>query len=256
MNMPGQVLALLMIAPAAAQPAEMAALPGGSFTPFFKFVPAKGRAVAEPRPVAIRAFRLDRKPVSNAQFASFLRANPQWRRSKAMSLFVDSRYLFRWHDDLAPPEGEEDAPATNVSWFAAQAFCEARGLRLPTTDEWEYALADGGRDKDRVEETSLQWFAEPNRRKPPDVGRGGPNGFGLYDMVGLIWEWTEDFGATGAGTEQRNTSSKDDAQFCGGGAAGVRDASDYPGFMRYALRASLKAAYTQDNLGFRCAGEF
>jgi formylglycine-generating enzyme required for sulfatase activity len=74
-------------------------------------------------------------------------------------------------------------------------------------------------------------------------------------LVGLVWEWTQDFSSTGAGTEQRNISSKDDAQFCGGGALGVRDATDYPAFMRYALRASLKAAYTQDNLGFRCAGD-
>ena len=65
--------------------------------------------------------------------------------------------------------------------------------------------------------------------------------------------WT--FPAPDPGTEQRNTSSKDDAQFCGGGATGVRDATDYPAFMRYALRASLKAAYSQDNLGFRCAGD-
>ncbi|MDI9849240.1 hypothetical protein QM467_14370 [Rhodoblastus sp. 17X3] len=64
-----------------------------------------------------------------------------------------------------------------------------------------------------------------------------------------------DFPCASAGQPERNTSSKDDAQFCGGGATGVRDPADYPAFMRYASRASLKAAYSQDNLGFRCAGD-
>jgi len=233
----------------------MAHVPAGSFQPFFKFSPGKGKAAVETPPVPVRAFRLDRTPVTNAQFARFLKDHPEWRRSQAKRLFVDPAYLAKWRDDLTPPPGEADAPVTNASWFAAQAYCDARGLRLPTTDEWEYALADAGRGQAEVTQRSLQWFAAPNPEKLAQVGRGAPNGYGVRDMVGLVWEWTQDFSAYGSGTEQRNTSSKDDAQFCGGGALGVRDPADYPGFMRYALRASLKAAYTQENLGFRCAGE-
>ncbi|MCW2316722.1 formylglycine-generating enzyme required for sulfatase activity [Rhodoblastus acidophilus] len=241
-------------APACAAPAEMAPVPAGAFTPFFKMIPAKGQRGAEPRPIALKAFRLDRFPVTSAQFAAFLATNPQWRREAAPRLFVDPNYLRRWREG-APAAGEAQAPVTNVSWFAAQAFCEARGGRLPTTDEWEYALADAGRGRDQVTRISLDWFARPNGARLGEVGQGAANGYGLSDMVGLVWEWTEDFSATGSGAEQRNTSSKDDAAFCGGGAAGVRDPADYPAFMRYALRASLKARYTQDNLGFRCAGD-
>jgi formylglycine-generating enzyme required for sulfatase activity len=233
----------------------MAQLPAGDFLPFFKFSPGKGKTEAEVRPVQLRAFHLDRTPVTNSQFLAFVRTNPQWRRSLAPSLFVDRGYLAKWRGDLASPPGEAQAPVTNVSWFAAQAFCESRGLRLPTSDEWEYAMADAGRDRAKVTQAALDWFARPNPPHLAAVRRGAANGFGIYDMVGLVWEWTQDFSSTGSGTEQRNTSSKDDAQFCGGGATGVRDPADYPGFMRYALRASLKAAYTQDNLGFRCAGD-
>ncbi len=45
---------------------------------------------------------------------------------------------------------------TDVSWFAAQAYCKARGLRLPTTEQWEYALADAGRGQDGVRARSLE----------------------------------------------------------------------------------------------------
>jgi len=253
------VAALLAVTQfAAAQDARIAALarlPAGESQPFFKFSAGKGQTIAQSRPIQIRAFRLDKAPVTNAQYLDFVRAHPEWRRSQAKSLFVDRSYLSHWRGDLAPPQGEAQAPATNVSWFAAEAFCEARGLRLPATDEWEYALDDAGRGRQTVTQSSLDWFSAPNPPHLSSVGRGAPNGYGLYDLVGLVWEWTQDYSSTGSGTEQRNTSSKDDAQFCGGGALGVRDATDYPAFMRYAMRASLKAAYTQDNLGFRCAGD-
>ncbi len=233
----------------------LARLPAGVMQPFFKFSAGKGQTIAQSRPIQIRAFRLGKTPVTNAQYLDFVRAHPDWRRSQAKSLFVDRSYLIHWRGDLAPPPGEAPAPVTNVSWFAAEAFCEARGLRLPTTDEWEYALDDAGRGRAAVTQASLDWFSSPNPPHLAKVRRGAANGYGLYDLVGLVWEWTQDFSSSGSGTEQRNTSSKDDAQFCGGGALGVRDATDYPAFMRYALRASLKAAYTQDNLGFRCAGD-
>lgn len=239
----------------AASCGEMALVPAGAYLPFFKLSAGKGQTNSESRPVAIGAFLLDKAPVTNAQFLDFLRVHSQWRRSQAKALFVDHHYLGKWRGDLSPPEGEEQAPVTNVSWFAAQAFCEARGMRLPTTDEWEYALVDAGRGQQMVTQESLEWFSAPNPAHLAAVRRGAPNGYEIYDMVGLVWEWTSDFSSAATGTEQRNTSSKDDAQFCGGGATGVRDASDYPAFMRYALRASLKAAYSQDNLGFRCAGD-
>ena len=58
----------------------------------------------------------------------------------------------------------------------------------------------------------------------------------------------------GAFAESRDPNGGDSAAFCGGSAAGVADPTDYPAFMRYSMRASLKANYTADNVGFRWAG--
>ena len=239
---------------AAAEPGAMALVPAGRLTPFQRVRAAnESEEAAASRP--INPFRLDVEPVTNGEFLAFVTDHPEWRKSKIKPLFADGRYLKRWAGDLEPGDAAgRDEPVTNVSWFAAQAFCKARGLRLPTTDQWEYALADAGRGKEEMRARALEWLARPNEARLASVREGPANGYGLKDMVGLIWEWTYDFDAYATTAESRDPNGKEGAQFCGGGAAGVADLTDYPAFMRYSMRASLKADYTADNLGFRCAG--
>ena len=232
--------------------ARMVVVPGGVYTPFVRVKATDGSADKGRR---VEAFRLDVKPVTNAEFLDFVAAHPEWRKSQIKALFADVRYLRRWPSDLALPDAEaESEPVTNVSWFAAEAYCRARGLRLPTTEQWEYALADEGRSRDEARARALAWLAQPNGPRPGPIGLSPANGFGLFDMVGLVWEWTLDFNAYAITAESRDPNGKDGASFCGGAAAGVADLTDYPAFMRFSMRASLKADYTADNLGFRCAG--
>jgi formylglycine-generating enzyme required for sulfatase activity len=238
------------------QTSPMVKIPEGDYMPFFQESPGKGKARVVPGPSRLAAFRLDAFPVTNAQFLEFVREHPEWRRSRVKPLFADNRYLANWRSDLELPDKDlGSAPVTNVSWFAAEAYCEARGLKLPTTDQWEFTLSDQGRKQDEVESRSLEWFATPNPARLRAVGGGEPNGYGVYDMVGLVWEWTLDSSSFMTGTEQRNTSSKDDAAFCGSGSIGVSDATNYPAFMRYAMRSSLKPNYAVENVGFRCEGD-
>jgi sulfatase modifying factor 1 len=230
-------------------------VPGGHYTPFERVKPLGGGSPTAVS-LAVPAFRLDAVPVTNGAFLAFLSNHPEWRRSQVKSLFAERRYLVRWADDLALADPEaRDEPVTGVSWFAARAYCRALGKRLPTTQEWEYALADSGRAQDAVRRASLDWFARPNDLRPGPVGQKPANGFGLSDMVGLVWEWTLDFDSFAITAEARDPNGKDSAQFCGGAGAGVTDATDYPAFMRYSMRASLKANYVADILGFRCAGD-
>ena len=230
-----------------ATPDDMVRLPAGPYRAFLHVTAPGASGSGTARVRRIEAFQLDVRPVTNAEFLAFVAVHPQWRKSQSKAVFADGRYLRRWPSDLAlADEAARDEPVTNISWFAAEAYCKAQGLRLPTTDQWEYALADGGRGQSEVRERSLEWFAEPNRARPPAVGAGRANGFGLRDLVGLVWEWTLDFDAYAI--------SSDGAFSCSGAAARATDPTDYPAFMRYSMRESLKANYTADNLGFRCAG--
>ena len=254
------ILAAVCMAPVAAladaemAPAGMVVVPGGTYMPFQREKTANSTESAPAAPRSVAAFRMDVEPVTNAQFLAFVTVHPEWRKSEVKPILAEDRYLKRWPADLELPDaaaGQE--PVTNVSWFAAQSYCKARGLRSPTTEQWEYALADAGRGANTVRERSLEWFAEPNGAHPPAI-MNSVNGYGVGDLVGLVWEWTIDFDAYATTAESRDPNGKKSGQFCGGAAAGVADATDYPAFMRYAMRASLKAAYTADNLGFRCAG--
>ncbi|MDE3177935.1 MAG: SUMF1/EgtB/PvdO family nonheme iron enzyme, partial [Pseudomonadota bacterium] len=203
-----------------------------------------------------RSFLLDAEPVTNAEFLGFVAAHAQWRRSQIKHLFAEAKYLRRWRGDLElVDEAARSEPVTNISWFAAQAYCRAQGKRLPTTAQWEYALADAGRAQDHVRNVSLAWLAAPNADRTGPVGRQAANGYGVRDMVGLVWEWTLDFDAYATAAESRDPNGKDSGFVCGAAAAGATDPRDYPGFMRFSLRASLKANYTADNVGFRCAGD-
>jgi formylglycine-generating enzyme required for sulfatase activity len=152
------------------------------------------------------------------------------------------------------------SPVTNVSWFAAKAYCQWQHKRLPRVAEWEYAAQasadtpDGRSDPSYVSRM-LAWYAVRSPPVPPPVGRGEKNYWGVYDLHGVVWEWVADFNTALVTGESRGDSDFERNLFCGAGAVGVTEAQrvNYPAFMRYAYRSSLQGHYTVNNLGFRCA---
>ena len=72
-------------------------------------------------------------------------------------------------------------------------------------------------------------------------------------MFDLVWEWTDDFNSIMTTSDSRNGDFDDKGLFCASAATSAADVLNYASFMRYAFRSSLKANYTVENLGFRCA---
>lgn len=233
-------------------PAGMAVVPAGEHRPLFALP-------NEPKTLPVARFGLDKLPVTNGDFLDFVRANPRWRRSAVKRLFADANYLKHWAGDLELGESARtNQPVVWVSWFAAKAFAQWKGKRLPTVAEWEYAAAASPRRPDGENDVEFQralrhWYSTPAPAELPRVGAGLPNCLGLFDLHGLVWEWTTDFNSAIVTGDARGDTGLDRQLFCGAGSAGAKDTGNFPAFMRYGFRSSLKAPYTVHNLGFRCA---
>jgi sulfatase modifying factor 1 len=233
-----------------AQEAKMATINGGNFVPLY--------GSTDKKPVKVGAFKLDVYPVTNAQYLAFVKKYPAYSRSKMKGLFADKSYLSQWESDFSYGKNNlSNAPITNVSWFAAKKYCECLGKRLPSMDEWEYvAMADekrvDARTKEEFNKYIMSWYEKPKAYANP-VGQTFKNYWGVYDMHGLVWEWTSDFNSIFLSGESRKDKDTDKSLFCGSGSVNATDLMNYAAFMRYAFRGSLKANYTTKNLGFRCA---
>jgi len=140
----------------------------------------------------VRAFHIDRFPVTNAQFRKFLDAT-RYKPRDAHNFLKD------WTAG-AYPEGWDKKPVTWVSLEDARAYAAWAGKRLPHEWEWQYAAqGTDGRD--------YPWGAQPDpaavppfvdgRELPPpsdiDAHPKGASPFGVMDMTGNVWQWTDEF---------------------------------------------------------------
>lgn len=224
---------------------ELARVSGGAYKPIL----GKGKEKA------VKDFYLDETAVTNAEYAEFVKKNPKWRKSKTTALFTDSNYLKHWKDSSGVADATlNNAPVVNISWFAAMAYCEWQGKRLPSVDEWEYVSQFGSADQTiNVTSFILDWYSKPIPEKALAVKSTFKNKFGVWDVHGLIWEWNYDFNTVFVTGESRGDSALEKSMFCGSGSMGAANPNDYATFMRFAFRSSLKGNYTVGNLGFRCA---
>ncbi len=246
-------LALAPLLLAAAPPASRyVAIPGGSYQSVLAYEDTGGK-------VKVESFSMMKRPVTNAEFLEFVRKHPDWQRGKVPVLFAESRYLQHWSGPLQlGANAKPQQPVIDVSWFAADAYCQSIGARLPTWAEWEYtAAADETRRDARKDpawrERILGWYSRPSNAPLENVGTTAANAYGVQDLHGLVWEWTEDYASMLVSGDSREQKSQDRLKFCGAGAISMDDKENYAVLMRVAMLSALEADDVTANLGFRCA---
>ncbi len=118
----------------------------------------------------------------------------QWDTSDP--LVFGALALFELRKDVSQDMSSEkfdrsNQPVVNVSWFHAFEYCVANGLFLPSDDQWEYAArGPEGHEYGTRSGRLTREEAHYGSNATADVGSYPPNGFGLSDMTGNVWEWT------------------------------------------------------------------
>jgi sulfatase modifying factor 1 len=87
----------------------------------------------------------------------------------------------------------DDAPIVGVSWEEASAYCQWDRGQLPTEAQWEYAARAGSSTARYGDLDAIAWYSKNSGRGAHPVGLKQPNSFGLYDMLGNVWEWCSDW---------------------------------------------------------------
>lgn len=250
------ILSLLFLNSTFGAAIETIVVPGGTMSPVWLVPTSTKQKVTEEKKIELivtESFQAMKYPVTIEQFHQFLNKNKKWQKKNISPLFADKSYL----KSFSTHKKNSKTPVTEVSWFAARAFCESEGMRLPTLNEWEYMaaasekIADANRDEKFLQRI-LNWYGEPYGGKIKPVGSIYKNMYGLWDLHGLIWEWVEDFNSVFVTGESREDSSFNKDMFCGAGGLSGANKENYAAFMRFAFRSGLKGNSAVWNLGFRC----
>jgi len=215
---------------------EFVRIPSGSF--MMGCSPGDSECFPEEKPehrvVMTKGFEIGKYQVTQSQYEALMKTNP--------SSFIGA-----------------DLPVDGVSWFEAQKFCEALNkkkdghhYRLPTEAEWEYAARGESTSSRYGSLTEVAWFRDNAGGKTHPVGQKKPNAFGLYDTLGNVWEWVEDWYAIDyyGNSPQSDPRGPDHGEYRilrGGSWRGVAR-----GLARVSSRYVLRPGVRSNVLGFRC----
>jgi len=137
-------------------------------------------------------------------------------------------------------------PVDQVPWQEAQNYCQTTGMRLPTEEEWEYAARAGTTTKLYGNIDRIAWYDGNSGKQTHPVMQKEPNAWGLYDMLGNVFQWTADsYSDSYGGADETGFRS------LRGGSWNDNDGN----LVRVSYRLKGAPLGRNDYIGFRCAGE-
>ncbi len=192
--------------------------------------------------VSVDGFWIGKYPVTQGQWKKLIGSNPSYFKMG------------------------EDYPVEQVSWNDAQKFIKdliskssKDGFRLPTEAEWEYAARSGGKKEKYAGSNHIKkvaWYKRNSRglfrKSTHPVGKKQPNGLGIYDMSGNVWEWVSDW----YDSNYYSRSPRDNPQGPSRGSSLVYRGGDWDDsawYCRTAYRKSTGTGSQYDSKGFRLA---
>jgi formylglycine-generating enzyme required for sulfatase activity len=216
----------------------MVSLPAG------KFLMGSSESDSEkpPHQVKVNSFAIGKYPITQAQYQAVMGNNPSYFKNNPQN------------------------PVEQVSWNDAQAFCQklsqitGKTYRLPTEAEWEYACRAGTTTRYYFGDNDNQlgnyaWYYGNSNDTTHPVGQKKPNGWGIYDMSGNVWEWCEDnwhdsyAGAPNDGTAWIDNDNRSQSRKCLRGGSWI----NYPDSCRSANRVRNYPVNHGSHYGFRVA---
>lgn len=171
---------------------DMVVIPGGNF---YRGSNDGNRDETPRHQVTLTSFAIDIHPVTNEQFVRFLEVMGGEKDSNHQDIIRmrDSR-IKRSGGKVSIESGYSKHPVVGVTWYGAIAYAKWVGKRLPSEAEWEIA-ARGGLENvlypsgDDIEKNQANFFSADTT----PVMSYAPNGYGLYDMAGNVYEWCHDW---------------------------------------------------------------
>jgi formylglycine-generating enzyme required for sulfatase activity len=175
-----------------------------------------------------RGFWLARTEVTNGQWVKRMKPAPRLERA-----------------------GTDSHPVVGMERVEAKEYCAKIGGRLPTEAEWEYAARAGSADRYYDTLAQIAWFETNSDDEPHPVGQKEPNAYGLYDMLGNVYEWVLDryYNKYDDTTDEIEEPLPPNSSAVTRGGAWHVDAKG----VRVSNRVSVPRDYADLDTGFRCA---